>query len=120
MTVDQGVHHLNLACGGGLGFYQLPDESYLTSRTVFRWIFVDWLNEQPRGLRLPKDFKIPLDQHFDFYDEQAKLKEIIEVASKATNNDAWQPHPLFGKMSAWEWGKLLQIHIDYHLRQFGA
>ena len=29
MTVDQGLHHLNLACGSGLGFYQLPDEKLL-------------------------------------------------------------------------------------------
>src|ERR1700756_6025774 len=42
MSVAQMLHHLNLACGGSLGFYALPDESYLVSRTVFRWIFVDW------------------------------------------------------------------------------
>ena len=26
MTVAQMLHHLNLACGGSLGFYELPDE----------------------------------------------------------------------------------------------
>jgi hypothetical protein len=41
MSVSQMLHHLNLACGGALGFYKLPDESYLVSRTVFRWILVD-------------------------------------------------------------------------------
>ncbi len=45
MEVDQMLHHLNLACGGSLGFYDLPDESYLTSRTVFKWILVDWFPE---------------------------------------------------------------------------
>ncbi len=30
------------------------------------------------------------------------------------------PHPMFGPMTVKEWGKLLQIHIDYHLRQFAA
>jgi hypothetical protein len=49
MTVAQMLHHLNLACGGSLGFYDLPDESYLVSRTVFRWILVDWYPEQPGG-----------------------------------------------------------------------
>jgi hypothetical protein len=29
MEVDQMLHHLNLACGGSRGFYNLPDESYL-------------------------------------------------------------------------------------------
>ena len=27
---------------------------------------------------------------------------------------------MFGKMTPKEWGKLLQIHVDYHLRQFAA
>ena len=49
MNVSQMLHHLNLACGGSLGFYALPDESYLISRTVFRWILVDWFPEQPGG-----------------------------------------------------------------------
>jgi hypothetical protein len=41
MEVDQMLHHLNLACGGSQGFYDLPDESYLISRTLsngFSWI----------------------------------------------------------------------------------
>ncbi|MGA7458605.1 MAG: hypothetical protein WBW69_00155 [Candidatus Korobacteraceae bacterium] len=33
--VDQMLHHLNLACGGSQGFYDLLDESYLISRTLF-------------------------------------------------------------------------------------
>jgi len=36
MEVDQMLHHLNLACGGSQGFYALPDESYLISRTLFK------------------------------------------------------------------------------------
>jgi hypothetical protein len=31
MEVDQMLHHLNLACGGSLGFYNLPDGSYLSA-----------------------------------------------------------------------------------------
>jgi hypothetical protein len=45
------LHHLNLACGGSQGFYDLPDESYLISGTLFKWILVDWYSEQPFGLR---------------------------------------------------------------------
>lgn len=66
MSVSQMLHHLNLACGGSLGFYTLPDESYFVSRTVFRWILVDWFPEQPVGLRLPKGFKVPHGAEFDF------------------------------------------------------
>ena len=41
MTVDQMLHHLNLVCGGSLGFYDLPDESNLATRTIGKWITVD-------------------------------------------------------------------------------
>jgi Protein of unknown function (DUF1569) len=120
MTVSQMLHHLNLACGGSLGFYALPDESYPVSRTVFRWILVDWFPEQPIGLRLPKGFKIPHDAQFDFDFEKQQLLKILDAAWRARSAADWGPHPMFGKMTAPEWGKLLQIHIDYHLKQFAA
>jgi hypothetical protein len=120
MEVDQMLHHLNLACGGSQGFYDLPDESYLTARTVFRWILVDWYPEQPVGLRLPTCFKIPHSQRFQLSCEKAQLLKILEAAWNARTANDWKPHPLFGKMTPKEWGKLLQIHLDYHLRQFAA
>lgn len=45
MNVDQMLHHLNLACS--LGFYDLPDESNLATRTVGKWVTVDWLQSNP-------------------------------------------------------------------------
>jgi len=120
MNVSQMLHHLNLASGSALGFYKLPDESYLVSRTLFRWILVDWFPEQPVGLRLPKGFKIPHTAQFDFDFEKQQLLNILDAAWHARSAADWQPHPMFGPMTVKEWGKLLQIHIDYHLRQFAA
>jgi hypothetical protein len=120
MSVAQMLHHLNLACGGSLGFYALPDESYLVSRTVFRWIIADWFLEQPVGLRLPKGFKIPHSAQFDFEFEKQQLLKILDIAWQARSSADWRPHPMFGTMTVREWGELLQIHIDYHLRQIAA
>ena len=120
MNVAQMLHHLNLACGSALRFYQLPDESYFTSRTLFRWILIDWFPEQPVGLRLPKGFKIPHTAQFDFDFEKQQLLKILDAAWHARSDAEWGPHPMFGSMTVKEWGKLLQIHIDYHLRQFAA
>src|ERR1700747_1878701 len=80
MNVAQMLHQLNLACGSALGFYKLPDESYFTSRTLFRWILVDWFPEQPLGLRLPKGFKIPRGAEFDFNFEKEQLLKIVDAA----------------------------------------
>jgi hypothetical protein len=92
MSVAQMLHHLNLACGGSLGFYVLPDESYLVSRTVFRWILVEWFPEQPLGLRLPKGFKIPHIVQFDFDFEKQQLLKILDAAWHARSAADWGDH----------------------------
>ena len=42
MNVSQMLHHLNLACGGSLGFYTLPDESY--HRLAKHSVAIDFLD----------------------------------------------------------------------------
>jgi Protein of unknown function (DUF1569) len=64
--------------------------------------------------------KIRHSQRFEFAYEKAQLLTILEAAWNARHADTWKPHPMFGKMTPREWGKLLQIHVDYHLRQFAA
>lgn len=120
MNAAQMLHHLNLAFGGSLGYYPLPDESYLLSRTLFKWLLVDWFPEQPVGLRLPLNFVIPLDQYFDFEFEKKRFMEILIKAWKTKSADDWEPHCFLGPMTRNEWGKLALVHIDYHLRQFGV
>ena len=120
MSPDQMLHHLNLATGSALGYFDLPDESYLMSRTVSKWLLIDLLSEQPKGLLLPLTFKIPPTEHFDFEYEKKLLIEIINKACSSKTTVNWGPHPLFGQMSGKEWGRLLMMHIDYHLKQFGA
>ncbi|BAV04044.1 hypothetical protein FLA_0023 [Filimonas lacunae] len=51
--------------------------------------------------------------------EKNLLLDILEKAW-ATPTEDWGPHPMFGKMSSKQWGKLALIHVDYHLRQFNA
>ncbi|MEO6611680.1 MAG: DUF1569 domain-containing protein [Chitinophagaceae bacterium] len=120
MSPEQMLHHLNLATGSALGYFDLTDESYLLSRTLFKWILVDLLSEQPKGLQIPLNFKIPPTQHFDFEYEKKLLIEIINKACNSKTTSTWGPHPLFGRMSDNEWGRLLMMHIDYHLNQFAA
>ena len=120
MSPDQMLHHLTLATGCALGYFDLPDESYLLSRTVSKWLLVDLLSVQPKGLLIPLTFKIPPTEHFDFEHEKKLLLEIINKACNSISTSDWGPHPLFGSMSSNEWGRLYTTHIDYHLKQFSA
>lgn len=119
MSTAQMLHHLSLSLGGALGYFTLFDESYWLSRTFFKWILVDFFPEQPKGLRMPLNFIIPHDQEFNFGEEKRLLQEILEKAWN-TPTEEWGPHPLFGILTRKQWGKLAQIHVDYHLRQFSA
>lgn len=120
MQPDQMLRHLNLATGSALGYFDLPDESYLLSRTLFKWLLVDVLSVQPKGLQVPLNFKIPQTDRFDFEHEKSLLLEIINKACSSKTTANWGPHPYFGFMSTNEWGRLLTAHIDYHLKQFSV
>jgi len=85
------------------GFYDLPDESYLISRTLFKWILVDWYAEQPVGLRLPTGFQNSHAQRFEFAYEKGQLLKILEADWNAITAEQWKPHPMFGRMSPTEW-----------------
>jgi hypothetical protein len=120
MRVDQMLHHVNLSMGSGLGIYNLPDESYWLSRTVIKWIVIDWYSAQPRGLQLPLSLAISPEARYDFETERIKLLATLDVATTAEAENQWKPHCYFGKLSVTQWGKLCTIHLDHHFRQFSA
>ena len=88
MSVSQVLHHLNLACGSPLGFYRLPDESNLVSRTLFRWMLVDWFLQQP-GASAAEGFKIPHSAQFNFSFEQQQLLRVLDAAWDARSPSDW-------------------------------
>ena len=59
MEVDQMLHHLNLACGGSLGFYNLPDESYQSTRTLGKGDYSQLVSGAARGSPPPYELQDP-------------------------------------------------------------
>lgn len=53
---------------------------------------------------------------------EGDIKALLDVIDRfmATDEDMTMPvHPVFGKMNRTEWGRLIYIHLDFHLKQFG-
>jgi hypothetical protein len=53
-----------------------------------------------------------------FADDVARLLQLLEQATSAEPH--WHVHPRFGRLSDAEWLRWGYLHMDHHLRQFGA
>jgi len=117
MNPSQMLHHLNLAIGSGLGFYTLEDVSSIMSRNIVKPVLLNVLKRMPIDARTPRTLVVKDD--LDFETEKKQLLEILEEAFKTQTDKDWHPHTLLGKMTRKQWGKLIMIHVNHHLVQFG-
>jgi hypothetical protein len=56
----------------------------------------------------------------DFTADVAQLEELVELVTAETRSLVWALHPIFGRMSDAAWLRWGYLHMDHHLRQFGA
>ena len=56
----------------------------------------------------------------DWLEDIAALHAMIVRAGGKDPLDKWGAHPVFGRLSGREWGRICWMHLDYHLRQFGV
>ena len=49
-----------------------------------------------------------------------ELRGHLERFARRPRDFEFQAHPIFGQMSEWEWMRWGWLHMDHHLRQFGA
>ncbi|MGF1558729.1 MAG: DUF1569 domain-containing protein [Flavobacteriaceae bacterium] len=56
----------------------------------------------------------------DFYTERNKLATLVNEFYALSDREEWNPHPIFGKFTKDQWGKMEYKHLDHHLTQFGV
>lgn len=77
-------------------------------------------NDKPWRKNLPTHSKLKvLDQKEFEAEKKALLSLVNEFASQRDKQD-WKPHPMFGKFTAEQWGKMQFKHLDHHLQQFNV
>ena len=120
MTAHQMVCHLSDACRAALGERRLPCIGTLWERTVIRWLAIHTNAQWPQGVRTVPE----VDQEFtgtrptEFASDIGDLRCLIQRFNGAEAQLSGD-HPLFGALSATEWGRFSYRHADHHLRQFG-
>ena len=120
MNVVEMMAHLNDAFRASMGMKSVRGSVPSWLHWPARLLFLHCL-PWPPGLPAPPEFQSAKkgSKPKDFDTEKAFLKTMIDIFSERSA-DKLTPHPIFGKMNKYDYGKLLYKHVDHHLRQFGV
>jgi len=119
MEVTEMLHHCNLAnkqiLHGDIEYKKSSLKQHLL-RFLSLYIVPKFLKNIKGAERNDTKGKISADEF-----EQEKIKFISLIHQFATHKDPIElTHPAFGNLKTRQWGVAAWMHMDHHLRQFGA
>ena len=117
MTVSQMLAHCQKPLEIALYNKDFGLKSNFLIRTFFKKAMYDDSSFR-KNMPTPKRFKV--SEPKDFTTEKAALKELIEAFHQLTPDAHLEPHPVFGKLTTEQWGKMQYKHLNHHLNQFGV
>lgn len=121
MSAHQMVCHLSDGFRMAAGHKPVSHTASVLERTFIKWTALYLPLRWPAGLptRPEVDQEIGGTRPGDFAADLAELEALVERTSPLTARE-WQRHPTFGRMSKAAWLRWAYLHVDHHLRQFGA
>jgi len=113
------ICHLSDSFRAVMGERDISSATGVMKRTVVKWVALHTPFPWPHGFktRPEADQELGGTKPVDFDVDMAGLLTIIERFSQSRTRS---PHPMFGDLSEWEWQRWGYLHLDHHLRQFGA
>jgi len=112
------ICHVSDALRVALGDLPAGDHGNLVFRRAVKPLIL-------RGIVTPRKGKTPTAPEMltstpgAFPDDVDALRSLIDRIAAARDADVAR-HPMFGALTADEWARLHHLHLDHHLRQFGA
>jgi hypothetical protein len=120
MTLPQMLGHcaiqLKLATGEVKSVKK--EGSFLYKNMIGRWLSL-YVIPWPRGIETPSvmDMEINGAKVGDFGTEKQQLVSLLDDVRTLVTLHA---HPFYGNIHRKHWGRLVWVHLDHHLRQFGV
>ncbi len=116
MDVGQMVFHcqqpLNVSLGKGNIQKKFFPLAFLFKKSLY--------NDKPWRQNLPTARQFKITDEKNFLEEKKLLERLIDEFHERKNQTEWEPHPIFGKFTAAQWGQMQYKHLDHHFKQFGA
>jgi len=122
MSAHQMVCHLSDSLRMVMGHKPVSHATSPLQRTIVKWIALYLPLPWPAGiLTSPEiDQELAGTKPVDFTADVAQVEALLELVTAQTRSFDWQLHPIFGRMSEAAWLRWGYLHMDHHLRQFGA
>ncbi len=122
MTAPQMVCHLTDSLRVVMGRKDVSHATGPLQRTIVKWVALYVPLTWPSGIltRPEIDQEAGGTRPAEFAADVAQLETLVELITAQTRSFDWQWHPRFGAMSDREWLRWGYLHMDHHLRQFGA
>jgi hypothetical protein len=123
MSAHQMVCHVSDAYRMGMGEKPVSSATGPLQRTLVKWIALYLPLRWPGGRLLTSpeiDQELAGTRPGDFAADVAQLEALLGLVTAETRTSGWPLHPIFGRMSEGDWLRWGYLHMDHHLRQFGA
>jgi hypothetical protein len=122
MTPHQAVCHLSDALRSALGEMEVHCTGTILHRTLLKWYALRVPLQWPQGVKTRPE----VDQErggtrpVEFERDVRELVALVERFARPAQGSTRNTHPIFGEMSEADWLRWGYLHMDHHLRQFGA
>ena len=122
MSAHQMICHLCDSCRMAMGEKPVSDASGRLQRTLVKWIALYVPVRWPPGIptRPEVDQQVAGTRPVAFAADVAELEALLDLITTRKKGFGWPVHPIFGRMSQAAWLRWAYLHMDHHLRQFGA
>jgi hypothetical protein len=122
MSAHQMICHLADASRMAIGLKAVRPTGRLIHRTIVKpialYVPVTWRT----GILTNPEIDQECDgaKPVDFPADVKELESLVEVIASQPERLDRRVHPVFGRMSRAAWLRWAYLHMDHHLRQFGA
>jgi hypothetical protein len=123
MTAPQMICHLTDAFLGVIGELPIRREATLMGRTLVKWFALYAPVNWPSGIPTSPEFDQAAGagtRPSEFAADVERLRGLVVRVSSGADPAPWTAHPIFGPLTARQWLRWSYLHVDHHLRQFGA
>ena len=122
MSAPEMVCHLSDAFRMVIGNKIVSHATSPVQRTIVKWIALYAPVPWPPGILTRPEIEQGVGGTCpgDFAKDVADLVILVDAFTSQDGRVEWPPHPIFGPLTGKAWLRWGYLHMDHHLRQFGA